>query len=166
MPATLEPATPADVNAIAALRNAVALDLTTRFGTGAWSGCCTERAVGFDLRSSSVYVVRDRNEIVATLRLATKKPWAIDRSWFTPVERPLYLTSMAVAPAFQRQGIGRQCLADAVEIARVAPVDAIFLDAFDHASAGAGDFYRKCGYREVGRKIYRGVPLIYFERLI
>jgi hypothetical protein len=32
------------------------------------------------------------------------------------------------------------------------------------ASGGAGGFYERCGYTEVGRKAYRGNPLIYFER--
>ena len=72
---------------------------------------------------------------------------------------------MAVSPAAQRQGIGRRCLEDADELARQWPVDAIRLDAYD-APAGAGGFYGKCGYRNVGRAVYRGVPLLYFERLI
>jgi hypothetical protein len=45
------------------------------------------------------------------------------------------------------------------------PADAIRLDAFD-AEAGAGGFYSKCGFREVGRVSYRNVPLIYFEMLV
>ena len=45
------------------------------------------------------------------------------------------------------------------------PADAIRLDAYD-APAGAGDFYAKCGFREVGRATYRGVPLVYFELLL
>ncbi len=31
------------------------------------------------------------------------------------------------------------------------------------APAGAGDFYRKCGYAPRRGKVYRGVPLLYFE---
>ena len=42
--------------------------------------------------------------------------------------------------------------------------DAIRLDAYD-APAGAGGFSARCGFREVGRAAYRGVPLIYFEWL-
>ena len=42
------------------------------------------------------------------------------------------------------------------------PGDAIRLDAYD-SQAGAGEFYRKCGFREAGRASYRGTPLIYFE---
>jgi GNAT superfamily N-acetyltransferase len=163
----LELATPDDASAIAALRNATAADQTARHGKGWWSGCCTERSVLFDMRHGRVYLVREAGALIATVRLATKKPWAIDRSYFTPCERPLYLTSMAIAPERQRQGLGRRCLAAALEIARHwPPADGIHLDAFDHAAAGAGEFYRKCGFREVGRVTYRGVPLIYFEQLV
>jgi len=34
------------------------------------------------------------------------------------------------------------------------------------APAGAGEFYHKCGFREVGRVSYRGAPLVYFELLV
>jgi GNAT superfamily N-acetyltransferase len=99
---------------------------------------------------------------VATLTLSTRKPWAIDTRYFSPARRPLYLTAMEVSPELQRQGIGRKCLQEANRIAREWPADALRLDAFD-AVAGAGEFYRKCGFREVGRVTYRGAPLIYFE---
>jgi GNAT superfamily N-acetyltransferase len=99
------------------------------------------------------------------LRLATKKPWAIDVAYFTPVERPLYLTGMAVSVAHQRQGLGRQALEDARAVAVEWPADAIRLDAYD-ASAGAGEYYAKCGYEERGRVVYKGNPLVYYELLL
>lgn len=158
----LAPATGADAAEIAALRNAAAEDLTRRFGKGHWSGAASEKGVRYDLRTSTVWVVRSRGRIIATLRLATRKPWAIDTSYFTPCGRPLYLTSMAVAPGRQRAGVGRRCLEQALRIARDWPADAIRLDAYD-GEAGAGGFYRKCGFREVGRTSYKGNPLVYFE---
>jgi GNAT superfamily N-acetyltransferase len=99
------------------------------------------------------------------LLLATKKPWAIDVSYFTPVKRPLYLTGMAVSVAHQGQGLGRLAIEDACAFAAAWPADAIRLDSYD-ADAGAGAFYQKCGFRERGRVVYKGDPLIYFERLI
>ena len=155
-------ATPADAAEIAALRHDAGEDLTRRFGKGHWSGAASEKGVRFDLRTSQVWVVRSRGRIIATLRLAARKPWAIDTSCFTPCVRPLYLTSMAVAPDRQRTGVGRRCLEQAIRLARDWPADAIRLDAYD-APAGAGEFYRKCGFREVGRRSYRGNPLVYFE---
>jgi GNAT superfamily N-acetyltransferase len=109
--------------------------------------------------------VRDGPEIVGTLRLATKKPWAIDTGYFTGCRRPLYLLSMAVAPPRQRQGIGRWCLEQAKRVARDWPSAAIRLDAFD-ADAGAGGFYARCGFTEVGRVTYRKAPPIYYELLL
>ncbi len=154
-----------DAGAIAALRSAVAERLTEEYGGGHWSGLATERGVLGALRTSRVLVARRGADIVGTLRLATKKPWAIDTSYFTKVARPLYLTDMAVAPRMQRMGIGRALLEQAASAARAWPADAIRLDSYD-ANAGAGPFYEKCGYREVGRASYRGNPLIYYEMLL
>jgi ribosomal protein S18 acetylase RimI-like enzyme len=117
------------------------------------------------MRNSSVYIARYRNRTLATLTLSTKKPWAIDKKYFAKSRRPLYLTSMAVHPDVQRRGIGSLCVEEARHIAIEWPCDAIRLDAYD-TGAGAGEFYGKCGFREVGRAIYRSAPLIYYELLL
>jgi GNAT superfamily N-acetyltransferase len=72
---------------------------------------------------------------------------------------------MAVDPLVQRRGIGRRLVREAIAAGRAWPADAIRLDAYD-AEAGAGPFYAKCGFREVGRVSYRGNPLVYFELLL
>jgi GNAT superfamily N-acetyltransferase len=77
----------------------------------------------------------------------------------------LYLLNMAVDVALQRRGIGRLLLDEAARVARAWPAQSICLDAYD-APAGAGEFYARCGYEERGRKVYRGVPLVYYECLI
>jgi GNAT superfamily N-acetyltransferase len=112
-----------------------------------------------------VIIMLDNGGLVGTLRLATRKPWAIDPSYFTVVDRPLYLTDMAVAPGAQRIGVGRELLEHAMDAARQWPAHCIRLDAYD-APAGAGGFYARCGFREVGRVVYRKTPLIYFEKLL
>jgi GNAT superfamily N-acetyltransferase len=140
----------------------VADRLTRDFGTGHWSSPVTEPAQAESVRRSGVFVAKAGDEIIGTLRLATKKPWAIDPSYFTTVIRPLYLTDMAVSVDHQRCGIGRLCMAEAVRIARQWPADALRLDAYN-AAAGAGGFYEKCGFKEVGRVVYRRTPLIYYE---
>ncbi len=158
-------AVPDDAASIAALRTRVAEDLTARYGMGHWSSKVGERGVLHDMSTSRVIVVRRGAGIVGTFRLATKKPWAIDVTYFTPCRRPIYLTDMAVDPALQSRGIGRRLLDEAQKIVSEWPGDAIRLDAYD-ADAGAGGFYSRCGYREVGRVAYKGTPLIYFEKLI
>jgi ribosomal protein S18 acetylase RimI-like enzyme len=158
-------ATDVDASPIAALRSANAAHLGRTFGQGHWSRPVAERAVSRDLKTSRVIVARRGLSIVGTITLATKKPWAIDLAYFTPVPRALYLHAMAVAPELQRQGIGRELVREAMAVARNWPSQAIRLDAYD-AAAGAGVFYAKCGFREVGRVTYRTVPLVYFELLL
>ena len=165
MPFALQPAINDDAVALAALHTAVAGHLTEKYGTGPWSGKTSEKGVLFAMRNSRVFVAKDGNEIVVTLRLATKKPWAIDASYFTAVKTPLYLLAMAVAPRRQQQGIGKRCMKEVVRIAKEWPADVIRLDGYD-ADAGAGDFYAGCGFKEVGRVTYRKAPLIYYERLL
>ncbi|HTQ79425.1 MAG TPA: GNAT family N-acetyltransferase [Thermoanaerobaculia bacterium] len=165
MPLHLEPATAEDAPALSALHTAVAEHLTHTHGRGPWSSKTSERGILYALRTSRVFVAREGAEIVATLHLTTKKPWAIDTSYFSSCRRPLYLISMAVAPARQRLGYGRQCLVEAARLAREWPADAIRLDAFD-AEAGAGPFYARCGGSEVGRVRYRETPLVYYEFLL
>ncbi len=150
---------------IAAVRGAAAMDLTARFGMGMWSSNTTENGVLFAMKRGRVIIAVRDDAIVGTLTLSTYKPWAIDKSYFTRVKTPVYLTSMAIDPKAQRQGIGRALLADAETRARSWSGQAIRLDAFD-ADAGAGDFYARCGYVERGRVVFRTAPLIYFERLL
>lgn len=155
----------ADAPAIAALRNSTSQDLTARFGKGHWSWATSERGVTSALRHARIRIGRSGRRIVTALTLATRKPWAIDVDYFTPVERPLYLTGMAVAVEHQGHGLGRQALKDARRVAQSWPTDAIRLDAYN-APAGAGRFYARCGYVERGRVKYKGEPLVYYELLL
>lgn len=154
-----------DVPVIAALQNAAAGALTARFGEGHWSSLVNERSATLSQRHARVRVGRSGKRILTVLRLATKKPWAIDVSCFTPVKRPLYLTGLAVSVAHQGQGLGRLAMEDACAVARAWPADAIRLDAYD-APAGASEFYAKCGFKERGHVIYRDDPLVYYELLL
>jgi GNAT superfamily N-acetyltransferase len=154
-----------DAPELAALQTAASDDLTRRFGHGFWSSVATERGVLAGMRHSRVLIVRRGKKIVGTLRLQTKKPWAIDVSYFTPVKKAIYLVGMAVLPSMQGKGIGRKVMEEAADQMRAWPADAIRLDAFD-AEPGAGSFYLRCGFREVGRVVYRKAPLIYLERVL
>jgi len=168
MKLTFALATHSNAAELTALHNLVGEDLTRRFGEGMWSWRHTERGVFANLRKpkfSKILMARADQKTVGSLRLHTKKPWAIDVSYFTAVERPLYLTGMAVLPELQGKGVGRRLLKEAERLAREWPADAIRLDAFDGA-VGAGPFYEKNGYREVARVKYKGDPLIYFELLL
>jgi GNAT superfamily N-acetyltransferase len=161
----LQPATRDDAAALAALHTTIAEHLTELHGHGPWSTETSEKGVLYAMRTSRVFVARTGAEIVATLRLTTKKPWAIDTSYFSACRTPLYLVAMAVSPAKQRTGLGRRCLKEVKRVAKDWPADAIRLDAYD-AAAGAGPFYVRCGYKEVGRTSYRNTPLIYYEAVL
>jgi GNAT superfamily N-acetyltransferase len=165
MNVTLTRATTRQAEAIVRLRTEANDNLTSDFGPGPWSSNVSEKGVLYALRTSHAFITRDGRTIIGTLQLATKKPWAIDPSYFTECRRPLYLTAMVVAPARQRGGIGRAMLAEVKRIARAWPADAIRLDAYNLAG-GAGEFYAKCGYCETGRVTYRNAPLIYYELLL
>jgi len=162
MKLTISAASPADALELAGLHTEVAEDLTRR---GFRSNKTSEKGALLAIRSARVLIARRGKSLVGTLNLPTQKPWAIDVSYFTPAENPLYLTGMAVIPAMQRQGIGRRLIKEAVKQARAWPADAIRLDAFDN-DTGAGGFYAKCGFREVARVVYRKNPLIYFELVL
>ena len=162
---TFDDATQEDAEDLTALHSAAAVDLTKRFGEGHWSRAPIVRRVEAASAFARIRVGRQRGRVVTALRLQTKKPWAIDIAYFTPVRRALYLTGLVVDPKQQGAGLGRRALEDAAEIARGWPAEAIRLDAYD-AAAGAGDFYRRCGYVERGRVTYRKVPLVYFERIL
>ena len=158
-------ATADDIPAIVTVRDSAAAELTATHGPGHWSGMTSERSVELGLRNAKVVLAKRGRKLVGTLRLATKKPWAIDASYFTPAKKVLYLLDMAVHPLAQREGVGRELLAHAAQLARAWPANAIRLDAYD-AAAGAGPFYAKCGYAERGRVVYRGVPLRYYELVL
>lgn len=163
---TLQAAVDEDAAAIAAIRLAAARDLTGRFGQGTWSFTLdSEAGVRLEILGSNLYVAREADDVVGTLKLSTRKPWMIDEGFFTACERPWYLTAMAVRPDRQRCGIGRKCIAAACRIAAEKGAGAVRLDSYD-AAAGAGEFYRKCGFREVRRNTYHGTPLIWFERML
>ena len=162
---SFELATITDAAVLAALHTSVADELTKKYGRGAWSTKTSEKGVLLALRTCRVFVARQGTEIIGTFRLTTKKPWAIDTSYFTKCVQPVYLLAMAVAPSKQRHGVGRRCFDKAKRIAQVWPADAIRFDAYD-APAGAGGFYAKCDCKEVGRVSYRSTPLVYFEFLL
>ena len=166
MPIVFAAATQADAAAIAAVRMAAARELTERFGAGTWSFAMeTETGVQAELRSSTVLFAREEGVVIATLRLSTRNPWLGNTDFFTPCDRPIFLTSMAVLPRRQRQGIGRQLLSEARQVAVQMGGESLRLDSYT-GPAGAGEFYRKCGFQEVRRAEYNGTPLIWFETVL
>lgn len=155
-------ATGADVPDLLKLRLAIDADQAKRFGDDRYTASLNEKSVARSLTSSRTVVATRRARIVATVRMETKKPWAIDLRYFTPACKGVYLHNVNVHPRLQRSGIGRQLMRRVRQIAKEWPVDAIRLDAYD-GPAGAGPFYGKSGFTKLGHAVYRSVPLIYYE---
>lgn len=165
MAMTIQLATEADIPELLQLRLSVDADQALRFGNDRWSPTINEKSVTRALKSSRVLVARRSGRIFGALRMETRKPWAIDLAYFTPVASAVYLHDVDVDPRVQRSGVGRRLMEHAAVVARELPVEAIRLDAYDGPSGG-GAFYEKCGFTEVGRKVYRGIPVVYFEFLL
>ena len=163
--ASISAATPGDARALVALRCAVAEEMTRVFGEGHWSARPGRAEVVRQLRASHVLVARLGPRIVGTVRLVRPLLAAIDSSAFTPVEKPLYVLGLAVAPECRGRGIGRQLMDAAKDRALSSGAQALWLDAYDH-EAGAGSFYVKCGFRNVGGATHRDLRLCYFEWLV
>ena len=151
-----------DVPALLAFRLRVDNEQAHRFGKARWSTTINESSVARGLKTGRVLMAHQDGELIGAVRMETRKPWAIDLSYFTPACRAVYLHDVIVEPRLQRRGIGRALIEEVKSVARQWPVDAVRADAFDGAS-GAGPFYGKCGFRNVGSKVYRGVPLVYYE---
>jgi GNAT superfamily N-acetyltransferase len=162
--AVISVATPDDARAIAALRVAVAQDMTRRFGEGHWSALTSKAAVHRQLRASRVLVAKVDARVVGTVRLAVAIPSVFDSSAFTPVETALYVLGLAVALDSRGRGVGRALIAAAKEVAHSWPAQALWLDAYRHG-AGAGPFYERCGFRELGTSVSKDVPLVFYEWL-
>jgi predicted N-acetyltransferase YhbS len=157
-------ALPSDARAIANLRGMVARDMTLQYGQGHWSPCPSKAEVTRQLRASHVLVARQQGHIVGTVRLATANPLAFDSGAFTSVETAIYVLGLAVAPACRKQGIGRELMEAAKDVARTRPAQALWLDAYD-SDVGAGPFYSRCGFRRVGPTTFKEVALVYYEWL-
>jgi len=176
MKLTIEEATPNDVAEILALRLEVDARMQERYGNDRWAPPISEGSVlrffkGPRTRKSDgetlikILVGKSRGEIVALTRMQTKKPWAFDLKYFTSGANAVYLGNVEVSPKYQGRGFGIQLMAAVVDHARAWPVNAVRTSAYDGV-AGAGAFYAKCGFREVGRVTYRTIPMIFFEMIL
>lgn len=159
---TIANATRADARALTSLRVGVAQRLTLDHGGGPWSACPSRAMVIRQMRASHMLVARRGAEIVGTVRLIRANPLLLDAQAFTPVGVALYLIGLAVAPLVRGQGIGRELVETCKEVARSWPAQALWLDCYDTV-AGAGPFYEKCGFRQVGPVVFKDAPLRFYE---
>lgn len=161
---TLRQAASGDVQQVRTVLAAAAHRLTARFGHGAWSTVRTLRTLRKYADDGVLYLVEVEGDAVGTLKLTNRKIGFYHNDWFAdPGAAAAYLMDMAIDPRHQRRAIGRRAMALAEEIARRDGFGALRLDAY-RGPAGAGPFYRKCGYALVHQGEFRGVRLEYYEK--
>lgn len=163
MDLTINGAQPGDAAEIAALRNRIADDMTVRYGEGPWSVHTSQPLVLKQMRASQMLVAKEGGEIVGNVRLVTPNLHAFDASAFTPAENPLYVLGLAVSSDCRKRGVGRMLMEAAERAGRERGAQALWLDTYEHA-AGAGPFYERCGYRNVGPAPGAEIPLAFFEK--
>jgi GNAT superfamily N-acetyltransferase len=159
-------ASTSEITAIQATRISASEDLTERFGEGHWSIVSSEATLIDALGNGNLYVIDADGVLAGTCRLTDRKIAFYEERWFADPDAPAtYLRDMAIAPDRQRQGIGREAMADIAQLARLQGACAVRLDAYA-GPAGAGTFYRKCGYSRMHAGQFNGVRLEYYEKLL
>jgi GNAT superfamily N-acetyltransferase len=155
-----------DVGTVREILAAAAADLTACFGDGHWSTVRAIETLRKYADNGDLCLVEANSIAVGTLRLTDRKIGFYRNDWFARPDDPAgYLLDMAVHPNHQRRGIGRRSLQLTEQLARGAGLRAIRLDAYV-GPAGAGDFYKKCGYALMHAGAFKGVALEYFEKLL
>jgi GNAT superfamily N-acetyltransferase len=163
---TLRQAKPDDAATAREILAAAAADLTARFGEGHWSHVRSVATLRKHALNGTLYLADAGLEPVGVLRLTEHKISFHRREWFARPNDPAgYLLDMSVHPSCQRQGIGRRAMDLVDRLARCARLSTVRLDAYA-GPAGAGPFYRKCGYIQVHSATFRGVALEYFEKVL
>jgi GNAT superfamily N-acetyltransferase len=145
-----------DVRTVHAILAAAAEDLAARFGPGHWSTVSSIETLRKYASDGVLFVLEAGAAAVGTLRLTDRKIGFYHVEWFAhPADDAAYLLDMAIDPGSQRRGIGRRSMTLAEDAARLLGLRALRLDAYE-GRAGAGEFYRKCGYSLVHRSAFRG----------
>jgi GNAT superfamily N-acetyltransferase len=163
---TLRNAGLGDIKLVRSILAAAADDLTARFGQGHWSGARTMETLKAYAERGELYLIEANSTAAGTLRLTDRKIGFYHNAWFARPDDPAgYLLDMAVHPDHQRLGIGHRAMQMMERLAQQAGLQAVRLDAYQ-GPAGAGAFYRKCGYAMVHTGDMRGVGLEYFEKLL
>jgi GNAT superfamily N-acetyltransferase len=155
-----------DIKLVRAILAAAAADLVTRFGSGHWSTVRSAESLQKRASNGALYIIEADSSAVGTLQLTSRKTGFYREEWFAPRQGTVgYLLDMAVHPDHQQRGIGRRSMELVESLARLAGLRAIRLDAY-RGPAGAGEFYKKCGYASVHKGEMREVPLEYFEKTL
>ncbi len=167
---SLRPAKATDAESVTEIRNAVAVDLTSRLGQGYWSKTIKVRKMRdklsqwtADLSKPSYFVAESEGEPVGLVALSRRAPNFWRKSiWKEPLAEAVCVFDLNVAPGAQRLGVGTFIMQSIEEQAKDLGIRWIRLDCFEENPVSQA-FYRKLGYEDRGRIIVGGVPLLMFE---
>lgn len=148
----IEPATDDDISALDMLLNQCADAMATQ-GMQHWLGVYDKAAVAKNVQQKTVYLLRDKQQIVACVALSNAPADYYADCWPAAPRADLYLTMLAVAPAFQQQGLGKLMVQFCQQ--QLNKGQTLQLDAVAHYPALL-DFYDRLGFQQIHEGIGLG----------
>lgn len=151
---------PTEVEPVHNILRLCGLDMQAHLGLSHWVPPYPVERLRLDAELRQVYAVLHTNQLIATFTLGTvlsatyRLIPAVLRLWDTPLPRALYINHLALLPAMQGRGLGRQCMQTIEGMAAEQGCEAVRLDAYSR-HAGLQIFYSKLGYRNVGQFLFR-----------
>lgn len=137
----IRPATVSDVAAIKTLLQSCARSMSDQ-GMHHWLGVYDEDSVKANLSNKQVFVLESDNAILGCIALGTEKAEYYSDCWPQAPEADFYITQLAVSPADQGKGYGRQLMQYCINRVGNAVIQ---LDAVDHYPALI-TFYQSLGF--------------------
>ena len=166
----IEPATPADIDEVAALYDALIDHLESTVNYPGWRKGLypTRETAQAAADNGTLYVAREEGGIIGSIVLSHRPEaaygegrWGIDASY----DDIIVIHTLSVRPDHLKHGVARRLMEFAAQFARQRAMKAIRLDVSER-NLPAIALYEKCGYRCVGTVDLRlGIPGMKWYRL-
>jgi GNAT superfamily N-acetyltransferase len=143
------------------------LDLEMRFGLSHWVPAYPLHLLHEQAAQGHVYEVTARDKgVIATFTLSREAPPYYGAIQWSPDGEPgVYVSRLAVMPAYQGLGVGRSCLQWIESDAAAGEARSVRLDAYTRHEELLR-FYRNLSYTERGKYEWREHPLTCFEKVL
>lgn len=163
LPDGVEPATPADLPTLVALKDACLAALRAA-GIDQWDEeYPSAERLAADLAAGSVFLLREAGECVGSIAIDE----SLDPLWsgldWSPAERPAAVHRLMIHPLQQGRGLAKKLILFAEAVARERGCDAIRLDAFS-ANPPSLALYDRLGFRRTGAAVMRKGLFLGFEK--